>query len=394
LKKNISKKLVNIFKSNINFKSLHLHEPDLDKNAINYLKLCVKTNSVSTVGKFVKKFEDKISKLTGAKHVITTNSGTSALHISCILAGIGKNDEVLVPAFTFVATANAVKYCGGIPHFVDIEDQHFNIDFDKLKIYLKKTTIIKNNFCINKNTGRKIKAIIPVHVFGHPVEITKLISAAKEFNLFVIEDAADALGSYYNKKHVGLFGNLGVLSFNGNKPITCGAGGAIITNNTLKAKQARHLVAVAKLPSSAEFIYDKVGYNYRMPNINAALGYSQIIRIKTILEKKRRLFYFYKKIFNKITFVKLLDEPEKCKSNFWLQTLLLERNSSTNSKKVIKHLNNKKIYARSGWELMVNLKHFKDCPKMENLSAQKIYKRIINIPSSSFLINKIKNKKF
>ena len=391
--KKISKELIKAFKSKFNCKSLYLHEPDLDKNASNYLKRCVEKNSVSTVGNFVEKFENKISKLTSAKYVITTNSGTSALHISCILMGVKENDEVLVPAFTFVATANAVKYCNAIPHFVDIEENHFGIDIDKLKNYLKKITIVKNKTCINKITGKRIKAIIPVHVFGHPINIDKLLNLAKEFNLSIIEDAADALGSYYKSKHVGTFGNIGILSFNGNKPITCGAGGAILTNNKYLAEEAKHIVATAKLKKSNNFVYDRVGYNYRMPNVNAALGYSQIIKIKKILKNKRKLFHFYKKIFLKYTFIKLVDEPKGCKSNFWLQTILLNQKLSSLSKQVIKNLNNNKIYVRPGWELMVNLKHFANCPKMQIISAKKVYKRIINIPSSSFLINKIKKQK-
>ena len=390
MEKKISQEIINIFKFKFKFKFLHLHEPDLDKSSVQYLKNCIKTNSVSTIGSFVKKFEEKISDLTGAKYVITTNSGTSALHISCLLADVGKNDEVLVPSFTFVATANAVKYCNGIPHFVDIEDRHFGIDFDKLRIYLKKIAVVKKNFCINKNTGRRIKAIIPVHVFGHPVEIKKLLSLSKDFKLFIIEDAADALGSFYNNKHVGTFGNLGILSFNGNKPITCGAGGAIITNNKALAKKASHLVATAKLANSNNFIFDKVGYNYRMPNINAALGYSQIIKIRKILKKKRKLFLFYKKIFAKLLFLKILDEPNKSRSNFWLQTLVLNKEYKNLSNKIIKNLNLNKIYVRPGWELMVNLKHFSKYPRMDSLTAKNTYKRIINIPSSSFLINKIK----
>ena len=390
MSKKISRELIKIFKSKFNYKSLHLHEPDLDKNATKYLKSCVETNSVSTVGNFVDKFENKISKLTGAKYVITTNSGTSALHISCILMGVKENDEVLVPAFTFVATANAVKYCNAVPHFVDIEEEYFGVDVDKLRNYLKKITLVKNNICINKSTGRRIKAMIPVHVFGHPVNINKLLNLAKEFNLSIIEDAADALGSYYKNKHVGTFGNIGILSFNGNKPITCGAGGAILTNNKSIAQEARHIVATAKLTNFRNFVYDRIGYNYRMPNVNAALGYSQIIKIKKILANKRKLFFFYKKVFKKCSSIKLVDEPKKCKSNFWLQTILLNQKLSNLSKEVVRNLNNSKIYVRPGWELMVNLKHFANCPRMKIIAAKKVYKRIINIPSSSFLIDKTK----
>ena len=390
MKNIISQELIKLFKNKFKNNSLHLHEPDLNKSDLVYLKNCINNNNVSSVGIFVKKFENEIAKLTKAKHVITTNSGTSALHISCILMGIKENEEVLVPSFTFVGTANAIKYCGAVPHFVDIEDKHFGIDFDKLRVYLNKIAVIKKNVCINKSTGRRIKAIIPVHVFGHPVEIKKLLSLSKDFKLFIIEDAADALGSYYKNRHVGTFGNLGILSFNGNKPITCGAGGAIITNNSLLAKRASHLVATAKLNNFNNFIFDQVGYNYRMPNINAALGYSQIVRIKKILEKKRKLFLFYKKNLKKLNFLKLIDEPNNCKSNFWLQTILLDKKLYKLTSKIVKKLNNSKIYVRPGWELMVNLKHFSNYPQMDNLTAKKTYNRIINIPSSSFLQNHFK----
>ena len=386
MKNIISQELIKLFKNKFKNNSLHLHEPDLNKSDLVYLKNCINGNNVSSVGIFVKKFENEIAKLTKAKHVITTNSGTSALHISCILMGIKENEEVLVPSFTFVGTANAIKYCGAVPHFVDIEDKHFGINVKKLSNYLQKITIKKKNICINKITGRKIKAIIPVHVFGHFIQIEELSVIAKKFNLEIIEDAAEAIGSYHNNKHAGTFGKIGVLSFNGNKTITCGAGGAILTNNKILAKKARHLVALAKVPHAYNYVHDQIGYNYRMPNINAALGYSQIKRINKILKNKRKLFLFYKKIFEKSPFFKLINEPKKTKSNFWLQTILINKKYSNLTKKIIKDLNNKKIYVRPGWELMPNLNHFKKCPKMDISISKKICKRIINIPSSSFLI--------
>ena len=387
----ISKELIKIFKTKFKFKSLYLHEPDLDKSEINYLKNCIINNEVSTQGKFVKKFEDKISKLTGAKYTITTNSGTSALHISCILMNIKENDEVLVPAFTFVGTVNAVRYCGAIPHFVDIEEQNLGINVKKLASYLNRVTIKKKNFCINKLTGRKIKVIIPVHIFGHPTKIVELIELARKFNLSIIEDAAEAIGSYYDNKHLGTFGDIGVLSFNGNKTITCGSGGAILTNNKNIAQKARHLISTAKIAHSYNYVHNQVGYNYRMSNLHAALGYSQIKRIKKILKNKRKLFSFYNKIFKKNLFFKLVNEPKKSKSNFWLQTILINEKYSKFIHQIIKDLNEQKIYVRPGWELMTNLNYFKNCPKMDVSIAEKICKRIINIPSSSFLINCIKN---
>ena len=391
MKNKISEQLIKIFRKKIKLKPISLHEPDLNKSDISCLKACIRNNTVSSVGPFVKKFENKISNLTKSKYVVATNSGTSALHISCILMNVQKNDEVLVPSFTFVGTANAVKYCGGIPHFVDIEEEHFGINVKKLAKYLKKIVIKKKNICINKLTGRKIKAIIPVHVYGHFMRINELVKLAKKYNLFIIEDTAEALGSYYNKKHAGTFGNIGVLSFNGNKTITCGSGGAILTNNKNIADKARHLISTAKIFHPYKYVHDQVGFNYRMANLNAALGYSQIKRIRQILKKKRKLFYFYNKIFKGNKYFKLINEPKKSKSNFWLQTILVNKKYSSYVQKIIKDLNKQKIYVRPGWELMTNLNYFKNCPKMDISIAEKICKRIINIPSSSFLISRTKN---
>ena len=386
----ISKKIVKIFKKKIKLNKVYLHEPDLNKSDSVYLKDCINQNAVSAAGKFIQKFENKILNLTKAKYAISTNSGTSALHISCILMNVKENDEVLVPAFTFVATANAIKYCGAIPHFIDIEENHFGVNVNKLDNYLKEISIKKGNFCFNKKTGRKIKAIMPVHVFGHFMKINELIKLAKKYNLSIIEDAAEAIGSYYKNKHAGTFGHIGVLSFNGNKTITCGAGGVILTNNKKVAQKARHLIATAKIAHPYNYIHDEVGFNYRMANLNAALGYSQIKRIKKILKKKRKLFNFYKKAFEKNLYFKLINEPKNSKSNFWLQTILINEKYSNYTKKILKDLNDRKIYIRPGWELMNNLKYFKNCPKMNLSIAKKFCKRIINLPSSSFLADYIK----
>ena len=386
----ISKKIVKIFKKKIKLNKVYLHEPDLNKSDSVYLKDCINQNAVSAAGKFIQKFENKILNLTKAKYAISTNSGTSALHISCILMNVKENDEVLVPAFTFVATANAIKYCGAIPHFIDIEENHFGVNVNKLDNYLKEISIKKGNFCFNKKTGRKIKAIMPVHVFGHFMKINELIKLAKKYNLSIIEDAAEAIGSYYKNKHAGTFGHIGVLSFNGNKTITCGAGGVILTNNKKVAQKARHLIANAKIAHPYNYIHDEVGFNYRMANLNAALGYSQIKRIKKILKKKRKLFNFYKKAFEKNLYFKLINEPKNSKSNFWLQTILINEKYSNYTKKILKDLNDRKIYIRPGWELMNNLKYFKNCPKMNLSIAKKFCKRIINLPSSSFLADYIK----
>ena len=389
MKNNILNELINIFKKNIQFKSLNLHEPNLDKYDLSNLKKCISLNQIA-LGNFIKKFENKLSTITKSKYVITTNSGISALHISCLLLGTRKNDEVLVPSFTFVATANAVKYCGAIPHFIDIEEKNFGVNIPKLEKYLKKNTFIKGKYCINKNTGRTIKGIIPVHIFGHPIQMDKLMSLAKKFKLFVLEDSAESLGSKYKGKHTGTFGDIGILSFNGNKIITTGSGGAILTKNKRIAEQARHLISNAKLKGFG-YVHDNLGYNYKMANINAAIGLSQINKIRNFLKNKRKIFFLYKKLFSNSNFFTLVEEPKNCNSNYWLQTILINEKYSKLTNFLIKKLNEKKIYVRPGWKLLPDLNHLKDCPSMNLSISRKITKRIINIPSSSFLI-KLFNK--
>ncbi len=385
---NLLKELIYIFRENINLKILNLHEPSIYKNDLYYLKKCINLNQIA-LGGYIKKFEKKLSSITKSKYVITTNSGISALHIACLLLGTKKNDEVLVPSFTFVATANAVQYCGAVPHFVDIEDKNFGINIPKLEKYLEKNTIIKNKHCINKKTGRIIKGIIPVHIFGHPVQMDKLVILARKFKLFVLEDSAESLGSKYKGKHTGTFGDIGILSFNGNKIITTGSGGAILTKKKELADKARHLISNAKVKGFG-YLHDGLGYNYKMANINAAIGLSQINKIKKFLKNKRKIFYLYKKLFSKSNFFKLIEEPKNCNSNYWLQTILIKEKYSKSVNVLIKKLNKKKINVRPGWKLLPTLNHLKKCPSMDLSISKKITKRIINIPSSSFLINYIK----
>ena len=357
----------------------YVHEPDLEQKDHKLLKKCVEKNQVSSFGFYEKKLEKKLKDLTNAKYVILTNSGTSALHISCVLSNVKPGDEVLIPAFTFVASANSVKYCFGTPHFIDIEKENFTIDTDKLSKYLSQTLKRKRNFYINKKTGNIVKAIMPVHPYGHPCDMKSIKKIAVKYKLKIIEDAADALGSFIGTKHVGTFGDLGVLSFNGNKIITAGAGGAILTNNSIFANKARQLVSTAKVLHPFKLIHDDIGYNYRMPNINAALLISQLSRIKKILNKKRILFKNYIDL-------KLVREPKNCKSNYWLQTLIIKNKNKKVLEDIIKNLIKNKIFVRQGWELISNLKPFKTCPKMDLKSAQQIQSKIINLPSSSHLI--------
>jgi perosamine synthetase len=359
-----------------------LHEPSFEGNEWLYLKECLDSTHVSSVGKFVDQFEIEVAKFVGAKHAVSVVNGTAALHIALKLAGVQLNDEVLIPALTFVATANAVAHCNAIPHFVDSEESTLGIDSTKLRKYLLGNTSQISGQCINKKTGRIIRALVPMHTFGHPCDIETLLSIAHDFNIVLIEDAAESLGSYFEGQHTGTFGLLGVLSFNGNKTITTGGGGAILTNNTELARHAKHITSTAKLKHAWEFRHDEIAYNYRMPNLNAALGCAQLEQLPSKLEAKRKLFKSYQSAFANVQGVSLYAEPKNCKSNYWLQTLLLDENQSQNRDLVLKTTNEAGIMTRPAWVLMNELLPFKDSPSMDLMTAQSLSRRIINIPSS------------
>jgi aminotransferase in exopolysaccharide biosynthesis len=267
-----------------------LHEPYFEGNELEYLKECIDSTYVSSIGKFVDRFEYELANFTGAKYAVSTVNGTSALQIALLLAGVQNGDEVLMPALTFVATANAAVYCNANPHFVDSEESTFGIDAGKLNEYLLANSELKAGLCVNKNTGRIIRALVPMHAFGHPSNLSDLVQVARDFRLVLVEDAAESLGSYYKGQHTGTFGLLGTLSFNGNKTITTGGGGAVLTNSAELAKQAKHLTTTAKISHEWEYRHDQVGYNYRMPNLNAALGCAQIEQLPNKLAVKRKLF--------------------------------------------------------------------------------------------------------
>ncbi|HHY20994.1 MAG TPA: LegC family aminotransferase, partial [Bacilli bacterium] len=307
--------------------------------------------------------------------------GTAALHIALLLAGVEHNDEVLVPALTFVATANAVSYCGAIPHFIDIEERTLGVDPLKLRTYLKENTEIKEDGCYNKETRRRIKAIVPMHTFGHPVDLDALADVCEEFKIELVEDAAESLGSYYKGKHTGNFGKISAFSFNGNKIITTGGGGAIVTNDEELADKAKHLTTTAKVPHRWEYIHDEVGYNYRMPNINAALGVAQLEQLPTFIEKKRQLAIKYAKAFQGISNVSFFKEPEFAKSNYWLQTILLSDETTDFRDKVLEALNATGLMSRPAWTLMHKLPMYKQCPKMDLSVAERMERQVVNIPS-------------
>jgi perosamine synthetase len=362
-----------------------LHEPTLRGNEWAYVKDCLDSTWVSYVGRYVDKFESMLAEFTGVKKAVAVVNGTTALHIALKLAGVEPGDEVFVPALTFVATANAVAYCGAIPHFVDCEERTLGLDPHKLKDYLKSIVQIEEGFCKNKYSGRRIKAVIPMHAFGHPVDLDSLDEVCKEYKIEMIEDAAESLGSYYKGKHTGNWGKLSVLSFNGNKTITTGGGGAIMTNDEHLGKMAKHLTSTAKIPHRWEYRHDYIGYNYRLPNINAAVGCAQMEQLPEFLVRKRHLAERYSDTFKKIQRVRFFKEPSFASSNYWLNVLLLDEASYKKRDEVLEATNDQGFKTRPAWDLMNTLTMFKDCPAMELSCAQNLAKRIINIPSSSFL---------
>ncbi len=362
-----------------------LHEPSFTGNEWLYLKECLDSTFVSSVGKFVDRFEDEIVAFTGAKHAVAVVNGTAALHIALKLAGVQPSDEVLIPALTFVATANAVTYCGATPHFVDSEIRTLGMDAAKLRDYLVMCTEQRAGQCVNSATGRVIRALVPMHVFGHPVDLDGLLALSRDFNLALIEDAAESLGSYYHGRHTGTFGLMGTLSFNGNKTITTGGGGAILTDSPKLAHHAKHLTTTAKLPHRWEYRHDEVGFNYRMPNLNAALGCAQMEQLPAMLVAKRDLFQRYQAAFEQVEGLGLIVEPEQCQSNYWLQALLLNAEQANRRDVILEATNDAGFMTRPAWILMHELAPFRNCPRMELSVAQSLSKRLINIPSSSSL---------
>ena len=366
-----------------------LHEPSMVGNEWKYVKECLDSTFVSSVGRFVDRFERDLESFTGAKHAVAVVNGTAALHIALLLAGVKANDEVLVPALTFVATANAVTYCNATPHFVDSEESTLGIDVQKLREYLISQTEQRENQCINLQTGKVIRALVPMHTFGHPVDLEGLLGVARDFNIALVEDAAESLGSYYYGQHTGTFGLLGTLSFNGNKTITTGGGGAILTNDSQLAYRAKHITTTAKVSHAWEYRHSEVGYNYRLPNINAALGCAQLEQLPAMLQSKRALFNRYRDAFLLVDGVSLMTEPLGCSSNYWLQTLLLNTNQRDGLAQVLQITNAAGYMTRPAWILLNELHFFSDCPRMNLDCVRSLKKRLVNIPSSSNLPKQI-----
>jgi perosamine synthetase len=359
-----------------------LHEPRFTGNEKKYLNECIDSTFVSSVGKFVDEFEGKIAQYTGAKYSIATSNGTSALHASLILANVEEGDEVITQPLTFVATCNTIKYCGANLVFIDVDRDTMGLSPIALQEFLEINTTVKNGQCVNNTTNKIIKACVPMHTFGHPCRVDEIQDICEQYCITLIEDSAESLGSFYKGKHTGTFGKMGVISFNGNKIITGGGGGCIITNDKELAQKAKHLTTTAKIPHKWEYMHDIVGYNYRMPNLNAALIVAQLEQLDKFLSSKRSLANAYKEFF-KNSDIRFVTEPENSKSNYWLNAILLKNKEQRDS--FLNETNSKGVMTRPIWTLMNKLPMFENYQKSSLSNAEWLEQRVINIPSSCII---------
>lgn len=361
-----------------------LHHATFAGNEKKYLEECIDTTYVSSVGEFVNRFERDVADWTGAKRAVVCVSGTNALHMALMLAGVERGDEVITQPLTFVATANAIAYCGAVPVFVDVDRDTMGLSPKALSLWLASNAEVCGGVCRNKNTGRKISACVPMHTFGHPVRLDELVELCARWRIELVEDAAESLGSYYKGRHTGTFGRVGVLSFNGNKTITTGGGGMLLFADEELAARAKHLTTQAKLPHRWAFVHDEVGYNYRMPNINAALGCAQMEQLPRFLESKRETAVAYQNFFSSIPEVQFMSEPEGTRSNYWLCAVLMRDRAARDA--FLEATNDAGVMTRPVWELMNRMPMFAgaQCGVLEN--AEFLADRIVNIPSSVRLL--------
>lgn len=360
-----------------------LHEPNIGQHENDLVAKCLSSGWVSSVGEYISEFETGLAKFTNSKHAIAVVNGTAALHLALHAVGVKPGDEVLVPTLSFVATANSVSHCGAIPHFVDSDPETLGLDPNVLREYLSAIASLRDGQLHNSKTGRKISAVVPMHTFGHPMQIKKLLEVATEFNLTVVEDAAESIGSFVGKVHTGTFGKCGILSFNGNKTITTGGGGAILTNDDDLAKRIRHLATTAKVPHDYEYIHDAVAFNYRMPNINAALGCAQLNRLGDFLFAKRVLADEYKTKFSGANSMSFIAEPHGTTSNYWLNTIRLNKPDLALRDELLSAARADGYMCRPSWNLLHTLPMYENSPRANLPVAQNLWLSLINIPSSA-----------
>lgn len=364
-----------------------LHAPDLRGRAREYVQECIDSGWVSSAGAYVDRIERDLAAFTGAQRAVAVVNGTAGLHVALRLLGVEDGDEVLMPSLTFVATANAASYCRAVPHFVDVEAATLGLDADALEARLDAVAESRNGKVVNRDTGRRIAAVLPMHTFGHPVDLDSLLDVCRRWSLPVLEDAAESLGSYYHQRHTGTFGRLAVISFNGNKVVTTGGGGAILTDDNELADHAKHLTTTAKVPHCWEYVHDEAGYNYRMPNINAALGCAQLERLDEMLTAKRRLAARYRDAFANVENVRFVEEPANSRSNYWLNAIELDDATAPSRDVILAALAEEEIQARPIWRPMHELGMYADCPRGGLPMTERLAARIINLPSSAFLVD-------
>jgi len=362
-----------------------LHEPTFAGREWEYVKECLDSGWVSSVGRYVDRFEADLAAFTGSSHAVATVNGTAALHVCMQLAGVDPGDEVLLPSLTFVATANAVRYCGATPHFVDCSAMTLGVDAAALHDYLADLVEMRDGHACNRHTNARISALIVMHAFGHPADLDPLLDLCRRHRIRLIEDAAESLGSYYKGRHTGVYGDLAALSFNGNKVITTGGGGAILTQDGELARRAKHLTTTARVAHRWNFVHDEVGYNYRLPNLNAALGCAQLEQLPERLAAKRILAGRYAQAFDQVDGIELVLEPAHARSNYWLNALLLSSERVDERDRLLEASNAAGIMTRPVWTLMHRLPMYRDCPRMPLPVAEDLERRLINIPSSPFL---------
>lgn len=356
-----------------------LHEPVFSGHEKKYVLNAIDSTFVSSVGMYVNDFEKKFAAYAKAPYAVVTGNGTSAIHAALHLLNVKPNDEVITQALTFVATANAISYCYAHPVFVDSDPKNLGMSVESLKAFLQENAVVENGQCINKKTKRIIKACVPMHVFGHPVKIDEIVKLCDQYHIPVLEDAAESVGSLYQGTHTGLIGKIGVYSFNGNKIITSGGGGMIVTKDPELAKRAKHITTTAKVPHKWNFFHDEMGFNYRMPNLNAALICAQLERLESFVEDKRRTAMAYKEFFDRKG-IQFLVEPEGARSNYWLNAIFLENRKERDS--FLEETNANGVMTRPIWDLMSDLPMYKHCQAMDLKVARSIGDRLVNIPSS------------
>lgn len=359
-----------------------LHEPEFAGNEWAYVKECIDTGWVSSVGKYVDEFERRLASVTGAKHAIAIANGTAALHVGLLLAGVKPGDEVIVPALSFVGTANSASHAGAVPHFVDSEATSLGMDPHALRDHLARIGEKTAGGLRNKETGRRIAAVVPMHAFGHAVDMPALLEVCNAYFLPIVEDAAESLGSTLHGQHTGTFGQTGILSFNGNKVVTTGGGGAIITNDSEIARHAKHLTTTAKQPHKWAFVHDEVAFNYRLPNLNAALGCAQLEQLPGFLSRKRTLARRYQQALAAVPGLKFVDQPAGCVSNFWLVAMRLAQPDAAARDALLQAANDAGYHCRPVWTLLNKLPMYLDCPRAPLPVAEAIEASLINLPSS------------